>query len=147
MKERVNSTVAGPRVESEGNEVSSGFQDDKSVAVRCWRDAIDRSGIDDNVLAKDARVSASYFSKVSSGEQGDLLGLAYRVGRKHPEIRLDFLLTLAEEEGADPLVVAAQQLASAALRFLTIRSRTLPARADRVAKASLSVEEPKAASL
>jgi AraC-like DNA-binding protein len=141
MNARISSsTVASSKLETEGNEVATGFQSDgKTAAVCCWLKAVERSGISDKVLAADARMSRGHFSKVSNGVQGDLLSLVYRVGRKHPELRLDFFCRLAEAEGADPIVMAAQQLAAAALRFLTLRSRTLPTRADRVAKAGLPV--------
>jgi hypothetical protein len=124
-------------VETEGNEVSTGFLDsDKTVAVRCWLEAIAATGLDDKVLADEARVSRGYFSKISNGGQGDLLGLVYRVGRKRPELRLDFLCRLAEAEGADPVAIAAQHLAAAALRFLTLRAR-LPERIGRGVKTEL----------
>lgn len=114
---------------TEGNEVSTGFQArEKADAVRCWQQAVDASGLDDKVLAADAGMSKGYYSKVSSGEQGDLLGLVYRLGVIHPDLRHDFICRLAEIEMADPLQRAAEQLARASMRFLMLRGEHLPLR-------------------
>lgn len=107
---------------TEGNEVSSGFQvADKDVAVRIWRDVVEHSGVDDKVLALECGISRSYFSKISSGEQGCLLALVYSVGQQRPELRREFLARLAEHDGLDLEAVAAEQLAVSALRYLRLR--------------------------
>lgn len=124
----MGSIMRGHDLETEANEVATGFQADKADAVRCWQQAVDASGLDDKVLAADARMSKGYYSKVASGEQGDLLGLVYRLGEKHPDLRHDFFCRLAELEMADPLDRAAEQLVRASVRFLRLRGERLPLR-------------------
>jgi hypothetical protein len=120
--------------ELDGATVAGSFQDvDKRVAVRIWYDVT--AAIDDKELAYDCGLSRSYYSKIASGEQGDLLGLVYRVGKKRPELRREFFVRLAEHEGVDPVSAAAEQMVVAALRFLRLRG--LRVVKSRMAKAAL----------
>jgi hypothetical protein len=130
-------TVPARQTATEGNEVANTFhRDDKDAAVEIWRDVVEHAGVDDGILAKECQVSAGYFSKVASGAQGCLLALVYRVGRKRPELRREFLARLAEREGLDLADIAAEQLAITAIRFLRARRRTFPR--PTMAKASVS---------
>lgn len=105
----------------EGNAVSIDFRpDDKAAAVRCWQQTLARSGVDDRVLAAELGMSSGHFSKISTGVQGDLLGLIFRVGARRPELRRDFVARLAEREHVDPKVVAAEDLVITAMRFLKL---------------------------
>ncbi len=127
---------------AEGKTVSSVRKDD---AVRLWQEIVRTSGIKESVLA-DAVPSASpkqsmspgYFSKVSSGQQGDLLGLVLALGETYPDLRRDFLLGLADLEEADARMRAAQQLTQAAMDFLLVHADALPKK--RMARAGLSVQ-------
>jgi hypothetical protein len=120
--------------ETDRAEVASGFQHvEKRVALRIWYEVT--AAIDDKVLADDCGVSRSYYSKVASGAQGDLLDLVYRVGKKRPELRREFFVRLAEHEGVDPVSAAAEQMVVAALRFLRLRG--LRVVKSRMAKAAL----------
>lgn len=110
--------------EIEGNEVSTSFQvADKRVAIVCWQQAVDAAGVDDKVLADDCGISRGYYSKVASGQQGDLLDLAYRLPVKHAAIRADWFRRMSESEQIDPVEHAAEQVAAAAIRFLRLRAR------------------------
>ena len=112
---------------TERNEVSSAFQIDRDVAIRCWREVLQFGGVAHNVLAAELGMSESYFSRVSAGEQGDLLGLIYRIGERRPELRRAFVCRLHEREMADPVTVAAGDLVSAAVRFLQLRGSLVSA--------------------
>jgi hypothetical protein len=90
--------------------------------LKCWRDLVDTCGHQEKVLADAAGMTASYFSKVSSGQQGDLLGMVLRVGMTFPALSRAFIAGLQEIEGTDPVVLAAEQLANAAVRFLKLQS-------------------------
>ena len=124
-------TVATGVLATEGNELSTSFHAGKASAVRCWREAVDASGLDDKVLAADAGMSAGYYSKVASGEQGDLLGLVYRLGAQHPELRRDFICRLAEFEMADPFLRAVQDLHKATMRVMVLSGERVPMRMAR----------------
>lgn len=114
---------------TEGNRVSIGFQ--KEAAVRCWRQTVEHCGFQEQELADAAGVSKGYFSKVSSGQQGDLLGLIFQVGEKLPAVRRDFVSRLAEQEQIDLVSHAAEQAALAAIRLIrVVRGRTRPAKAQ-----------------
>lgn len=132
-----SSTVADHDPETEGEQVPSTRQEDvKAVAVKCWREIVDHSGVDDKVLAIDIGMTPKYYSKIAAGEQGCLLNLIYLVGRKRPELRREFIARLAEREDVDLLTQATEQLATAAIRFLRLRGIVVPARAL-MAKADL----------
>ena len=117
-------SVATHAAAMEGNPVSTGFQHDKVVAVRCWQEVLQlarAAGVDDEMLAAEAGMSAGYFSKVSSGQQGDLLGLSYRLRVKRPELHRAFISRLAAHEAvANPLIVAVDEMMSAAQRVLVL---------------------------
>ncbi len=110
----------------------------KRLAIRCLNDAIDASGVARKQLAEDCGWSEGHFSKVASGQQGELLDLAYRLPAHRAAIRSDFLNRLADLEMTDPLEEATEQLAIAAVRWFRAarRYRALPRRADRMAKVS-----------
>lgn len=111
-------SLASDRRSTEGNIVSNGFQ--KDDAVRCWQASI--AAVDDKVLAAECGMSRGYFSKVSSGQQGDLFDLAARLPAHRASIRADFFGRLAELERVNPLDLAAEQLTAAATRWLRLRS-------------------------
>lgn len=117
---------------TEGNVVSTSFHEREAV-LRCWREVVETCGIQEQLLADAAGMSKGYFSKVSSGQQGDLLGMILLVGRTYPDLRRAFIAGIAEIEGADPLTQAAEQLAKAAMRFVRLQSESGP---FRMAKAS-----------
>ncbi len=123
-------------MEGEGNEVAGSCQE-RDAALRCWRRVVDTCGIQEKVLADAAGMKVPHFSKVSSGQQGDFLGMIFRIGRTYPALRRAFIAGLAENEGADPLVQAAEHLALAAMRFMRLKSETFPLR---MAHAELSDE-------
>jgi hypothetical protein len=130
MAPTVRTAVLAP----EGASVANDFQE-KDVAVRCWTATLAHAGVDDKVLADECGMSRGYFSKISSGQQGDLLNLIYLVGRRRPELRREFVARLAEQEDTDLLTQAAEQLTSAAIRFLRLRGIVLPAAPLKMAKA------------
>ncbi len=121
---------------AEGNTVATSSR--KDDAVRLWRELVDTCGEKEEVLARTLGVSKSYFSKVSSGQQGDLLGLVLALGETYPSLRRDFLLGLADLEEADARMRAAQQLTQAAMDFLLVHADALPKK--RMARAGLSVQ-------
>lgn len=123
-------------LESEGLEVPRSCQD-REAALSCWRRVLDRSGLQDKVIADAAGMTPAHFSRVSSGQQGDFLGMIFRIGATYPELRRAFIAGLAEIEGADPLTQAAEHLAMAALRFMRLQRETFPLR---MAHAELSDE-------
>lgn len=108
--------------------------------MRLWRAIVERSGLDDKVIAADADMTPQYYSKVASGSQGDLLGLAFRVGKTHPELHRQFIDGLAALESVDPYADAVEQLHGAALRVLRMQ---VPMRASRFAKADLPLQSRK----
>lgn len=108
-------------LETEGNEVSTSFQRDKDRAVRCWQETVTASGLDDKVLASEVGMTKGYYSKVANGEQGDLLGLVYRLPKERAAMRADFFARLAEVERIDVVTLAAETLVAAAIRFLKVR--------------------------
>lgn len=93
----MSSSVPNDAVETEGIEVPKSFQG-REQAIQCWRAVVDKSGHQDKVLAAAARMTPSYFSKVSSGQQGCLLGMVYSIGEKFPELRRAFFARLHELE-------------------------------------------------
>lgn len=126
--------VEAAEVATEGNKVSTGFHlGHKATAVRCWRDAVDAAGIDDKVLAADAHMSRGHYSKIATGQQGDLLGLVDKLGEHHPALREDFFARLTEAENIDPVQSAAEQLVLAATRFLRLSASSIPKRMARAA--------------
>lgn len=106
---------------TEGIEVAGSCQR-REAALRCWRRVVDTCGLQDKALADAAGMTAPHFSKVSSGQQGDFLGMVFRIGQTYPALRRAFISGLAEIEGADPLMQAAEQLATAAMRYLRLQS-------------------------
>lgn len=124
------STVPILDVETEGNPDGIDCQE-KDVAVRCWTETLDHGGVADKVLASECGMSRGYFSKISSGQQGDLLALIYLVGRKRPDLRREFIARLAECEDTDLLTQATEQLTVAAIRFLRLRGIVVPTRRRR----------------
>lgn len=114
-------------LETEGNEVASSCQE-REAALRCWRDLVDTSGLQDKVLADAAGMKVPHFSKVSSGQQGDFLGMIFRIGKTYPELRSAFIERLAEIERADPLAQALEQLIHAALRVVRLQAERVPKR-------------------
>lgn len=128
-------SLSNATLETEGNEVATGFQADKDRAVRCWIEAVDASGLDDKVLAIECGMSKGYYSKVAAGEQGDLLGLVYRLPKERASLRADFFARLAAAERVDLESAAAEQLIVAAVRFLSARG--LPAKTFGPIKADL----------
>lgn len=131
--------VATGEVATEGNKVSTSFHlGHKATAVRCWQAAVDATGIDDKVLAADARMTPSHFSKVATGQQGDLLGLVDKLGEKHPTLRDDFFARLTEAQSIDPVQSAAEQLVLAATRFLRLSAS---ASQKRMATATLAIRD------
>lgn len=93
----------------------------KDEALRLLNAAIDASAIPRKVLAEDlCGMSQGNFSKVTSGEQGDVFSLVFRLPT---DVRRDFFDRLVEADYADPLERAAEQLALAAVRFLRTRRR------------------------
>lgn len=125
--------VATVDLETEGNEVSTSFHRD--TAVRCFREALDASGVDDKVLADECGMSRGYFSKRASGQQGSLFDLAYQLPARRASIRADFFSRLAEQENLDPVTQAAEQAVMAALRLIRVCQRG----SSRMAKAGLRV--------
>ncbi len=132
----MDSTIGDGVLETEGNLID-GSCHEKEAAVQCWTLTLEHGGVADKVLADECGMSRGYFSKISSGQQGDLLNLIYIVGRKRPELRREFIARLAEQEDTDLLTQAAEQLTTAAIRFLRLRGIVLPVRASRMAKATL----------
>lgn len=134
-------TLPKPELETEGNGSATSFQNavSKADAVRCLAAAIESFTAARNLsrdqLAEDiCGMSKGYFSKVINGEQGDFFGLVY--GKLPGDIRQDFIERLAELERLDPFALALEQLMVAAFRVIRVgRGRTLPARADRMARA------------
>ena len=133
---RVEVETEGAQVSERGNEVATSFQRDKAFAVRCWQDAVAASGLDDKAIAAECGMSRGYYSKVASGQQGDLIELAYRLPGRLAFIRADFFDRLAQSEQHDPLGHATEQMAVAAIRFLRAAraASQLPRRASRMAK-------------
>jgi len=132
----MNSMMRNDPVATEGNEVASSFHD-REAAIRCWRHIVENSGLQDKELADAAGMTPSYFSKVSAGVQGDLLGMVVQIGHTYPALRRRFIVGLAVIEGADPLAEAAEQLIAAASRFLRLQTETFPMR---MARASLTAD-------
>lgn len=126
----MSNSVPGGELSREGNEVASGFHD-REAAVRCWRGIVETCKLQDKELADAAGMSTSYFSKVSSGQQGDLLGMVIVIGQTYPTLRRAFVLGLAEIEGGDPEVEAAEQLIHMAQRFIKLRMARASHRAER----------------
>lgn len=116
----MSSIFTDESVATEGNKVATSFQG-KAAMVKCWQDLVDESGLQDKVLAAAAGCSKGQYSKVASGQQGDLLGLICAVGEKHPHLKREFFARCAELECIDPLAWAAEQIAKASLRFLRLR--------------------------
>lgn len=131
-----NAFHEGADVERDGKWPADAFHD-RAAAVRLWTDILDTCKVKRSVLAAELDMSEGYFSKVSAGVQGDLLGLVYQVGRKYPKLRRAFINGLAEIENADPLAHAAELLAVAAMRFLRLQGEHVPLR---MARASMSEE-------
>lgn len=127
----MSNSVNDHELSSEGNEVASCFHDRKQAL---WRDIVDTSGLQEKVIADAAKMTPSYFSKVSSGQQGDMLGMVIVIGETFPHLRRAFIIGLADIEGSDPMVYAAEQLAIAALRFMRVHGAAFP---KRMARASL----------
>lgn len=132
-------------METVGNGSDARFQAvTKADVVRCLQAAIESftvsRGLSRQQLAEDiCGVSTSYFSKLTNGEQGDLLAFVY--GKFPGEIRQDFIERLAELERLDPFALALEQLLAAAFRVIrTTRRQRLPVRADRMARATHSKE-------
>lgn len=140
--------MSGEAVETVGNGSDSRFQSaTKNDAVRCLQAAIEsflasRSMSRDQLAEDICGMSKGYFSKVTNGEQGDFFGLVY--GKLPGEIRQDFIERLAELERLDPFALALEQLMVAAFRVIRT-GRTMPARASRMARASMSDKQRRSA--
>lgn len=117
-------------LESEGIEVVRSCQE-REAALGCWRRVMDTSGLQDKVLADAAGMTPAHFSRVSSGLQGDFLGMIFKIGKTYPALRRAFIHGLAEIENADPLAHAAEQLSLAIARFQRVQSEMLPLRMAR----------------
>jgi len=107
--------------------------------VRCLQAAIESflaaRSMSRSQLAEDiCGVSTSYFSKITNGDQGDFFAFVY--DKLPSEIRQDFIERLAELERLDPFALALEQLMVAAFRVIRT-GRTMPARASRMARASV----------
>lgn len=107
-------TVAQPFLETEGN----------SVAVRCLNEVLDASGVQDKVLAAECGYSRSRFSKIASGQSGNLLDLVYRLPPHRAALRAQFFAKLSEHESFDPVISAAEQLMTSAARFMRLAAAT-----------------------
>lgn len=135
-------------VETVGNGSATGFHSaTKADAVRCLQAAIESFLVARHKsrewLAEDiCGMSTGYFSKVTNGEQGDFFGLVY--GKLPGEIRQDFIERLAELERLDPFALALEQLMVAAFRVIRT-GRTMPVRANRMARASMSEKQRRSA--
>lgn len=144
----MSNTMNDSQVETIGNGSASGFHGTtKADAVRCLQAAIEsflaaRSMSRDQLAEDICGMSAGYFSKVSNGEQGDFFGLVY--GKLPGEIRQDFVERLAELERLDPFALALEQLMVAAFRVIRT-GRTMPARASRMAHASIDESKRRSA--
>jgi transcriptional regulator with XRE-family HTH domain len=121
----MRSSVEAQPAETTGRECATSCQTPavvetagKTIAIDCLAAAIDGSLVPRKVLADECGMSEGYFSKVARGEQGDFLGLVYRL---RADIRRDFAQRLAAAESADPEELAAEQLAAAAIQFLKLR--------------------------
>lgn len=114
-------------LETEEQTLSTSFHD-REAAIRLWVDILDGCKVKRSVIATELGMSEGYFSKVSAGLQGDLLGLVLQVGRKYPKLRSAFINGLAEIENTDPLTQAAEHLAAAAIRFVRLQAERLPLR-------------------
>lgn len=132
------SIFSGSSLATEGNKVSSSFQG-KAAIVKCWNTVTEESGLQDKELAGAAGCSKGQYSKVASGQQGDLLGLICSVAEKYPELKREFIARIAEQELIDPLALAAEQIAKASLRFLRLRGEG----PRRMAKAHHTAERKK----
>ncbi len=113
----------------------------KEDAVRLWRGIVAtyrEQGGKESALADAVLMSPGNFSKVSSGQQGDLLGMVLELGKTYPALRRDFLLGLAELEAADPLTLAGERLTQAAIDFLLVQAEIIP---KRMAHATLPVQQ------
>lgn len=124
-------SLAAALVATEGNTVASGFQVDADARrhARFWADVIDAAHLQDKDVSDLLGWSKGYYSKVASGQQGDLLGMVFQVGQQRPDLRRAFIAKLSDFEQLDPIAVAAEQAAIAAIRLVRA------CRASRMAKA------------
>lgn len=88
------------------------------MAFDCLAAVVDGCGVPRKALAIECGMSEGYFSKVVSGQQGDVVALLYKL---RPSIRGEFYRRMAALEHADPIDVAAEQLVFAAVQFLRLR--------------------------
>ncbi len=95
---------------------------ERLVHVAIWREIVDRSGVKEQAMADALGMSFGYFSKISNGKQGDLLGLVLELGGhlEFREMRREFIQRLAEQESLDLVTQAAEKLAAAAMQFLRV---------------------------
>lgn len=124
----MNRSVTTYEVATEGNSLDSSCRQDIRRAVGCWRQTVTSSGLSDKEIAIDAGLTPQYYSKIASGAQGDLLGLVYRVGVAHPELRRDFVTRLAEAEAVDPMISAARDTLEACYRLMCMVGAKVPTR-------------------
>jgi hypothetical protein len=119
-------------VATEGNGVATSFQVDADTRrhARFWTDVVEGAHLQDKDLADLLGWSKGYYSKVASGQQGDLLGMVFQVGLQRPDLRRAFIAKLSDFEQLDPVAVAAEQAAIAAIRLVRA------CRASRMAKAA-----------
>lgn len=136
-------TVSSAALATQGNEPATGCHTDtemetdgKAVAIGFLNEVIEESGVQRKVLAAECKWSEGQFSKVASGQQGDLFELVYRLPAHRAAIRAAFFGRLIQSEQRDAISDATEQLAIAAIRwFRAARAvRAMPAR-SRMAKA------------
>ena len=65
-------------------------------------------------------MSEGYFSKRASGQQGDLIEFAFTLPA---EIRAEFFQRLADAEGSDPFLLAAEQFVAMGVRLMRLAAR------------------------
>lgn len=140
-------SVRAARVETEGASVSSEatrvlpVSTPPPAAVRTKADAVQiwaevTRHVPDKVLAIECGISRGYYSRVASGQQGDLIDLAFRLPRERAGIRAAFFTRLAEAEARDPLTTGLEELVIVALRVLRLAQQQTSGR-PRMAKAGL----------
>lgn len=135
--------MRAPDVERTGKPSAEAFhlrrqvaQAGKVQAIRCFLAALESFMAAHNLTRAEIAetccgVSESYFSKLANGQQGDLFALAFLVPA---DIRIDFFERLAALEQADPQRRAAELLALACIRYLSLATQS-----DRVPEAVIGI--------
>ena len=96
--------------------------DGKSFSLGCLNAAIDASGVPRKALAADCGLSDAQFSRLTSGVQGFPVSLLDRLPKP---ITSDFLRRMDDALGCDPVAAAAEQLAMAAVRYLSVARKRM----------------------